>query len=154
MSGAVFVYSPRLGVQRRLRAFLEGVLGHELPREAFFIGWKDADGLFAAVCYHDWQPWYGRVEVSVGTTRPGRWMTRPRLAQIFEIAYDGLGCDMVVARHDEAAHASRRGWRLVGAAEVIIPDMRGVGRGEVVTMLHKGAWLEYSERMRRGGKTT
>lgn len=97
--------------------------------------------LVAAMIYHNYEPDYGVVEMSAGAS-DAQWMDRSVLRTILDFPYDQLGCQAIVARHDETASHLRRMWKCVGAQEHVIPRVRGRDRpAEVVSVLTHEAWL-------------
>jgi hypothetical protein len=106
------------------------------------LGFLDRDGaLEAGVVYHNWNPEAGVIEISAASTSR-RWGTRGRLQMIFGYPFDGIGCQMVVARHAED-NPVRRIWRTLGADEFIIPRLRGRDRAECIATLTVENWRAF-----------
>lgn len=104
------------------------------------LGFLDADGRVEAVMvFHNWHPEAGVIEISAASTHR-RWLTRERLKAIFAYPFDRVGCRMAVARIAEGNHRARRIWRSLGAAEFVIPDLRGPGEAECLYTLSADAW--------------
>lgn len=103
------------------------------------MGWGDPDPV-AGVVFHNWEPKAGVIELSAYASRRD-WMTSARLRQIFGYVFDAAGCRIAIARISESNTRTRRIWRALGAREYLIPEIRGEGEAECVTILHKADWL-------------
>jgi RimJ/RimL family protein N-acetyltransferase len=108
------------------------------PCEA--LGFLDADGkLVAGIVYHDYQPEYGRIEITAAALDHGLG-TRGRLRLVFSYPFDQLGCQLVIARMNENNPIPLRIWRALGAEEYRIPRLRGRNVAEILATLTVENW--------------
>jgi RimJ/RimL family protein N-acetyltransferase len=98
--------------------------------------------LIAGVLYHNWSPETGAIEISAAATDP-RWLTKETLRALFAYPFDGIRCQIVVARIAESNKRARRMWRAVGSTEYIIPRLRGRNDAEAVMILTDDAWRKF-----------
>lgn len=99
---------------------------------------KDGE-LIAGIIYHNWSPETGVIEIS-GAATDSRWLTRETLNSMFRYPFDGIGCQMVVARHSEHNKRLRRMWRAVGSTEYVIPRLKGRDEAMAISTLTDDAW--------------
>jgi hypothetical protein len=106
------------------------------------MGVFDGDNrLIAGVVYHNWQPDAAVIEISAGSDNR-RWLTRPVLRAMFDMPFDLLRCQAVIARHSENRKHLRRMWTAVGGFEHVVPRLRGKYEpAEVLTVLTDDAWF-------------
>lgn len=136
--------------QVELRAFLEGGLGIDLGL-AEFIGW-DHDGKLAAVIgFHNYHRDSGVIELSAYSSRRD-WLSGAKVIELFGYPFDQLGVRVCVARHAEDNYPARRIWTALGAREYTIPELRGEGRAECLSVLHKRDWTNGKFMRRYHGK--
>jgi hypothetical protein len=109
------------------------------------LGVFDGADLAAVVVYHNYQKSAGVVELSTASTTK-RWLTRSVLSQMFESAFDGLMCQLVVIRVPETSHM-RPMLRSYGFRCYEIPNLRGRGQSEFLHTLTDNEWRD------RGGVT-
>jgi hypothetical protein len=130
------------GHSEAVAAFVAALL--DMPRgfgECQAIGFLDAAGrLEAGVVYHNWCPEAGVIEITAASTHR-RWVTRARLRTIFGYPFDGIGCQLLVARTDEH-NMARRIFRSLGADEFRIPRLRGRHEAEYLITLTAETWRE------------
>lgn len=98
--------------------------------------------LIAGVIYHNWSPETGAIEISAAASDP-RWLTKETLRALFAYPFDGIGCQIVVARIAESNSRARRMWRAVGSIEYIIPRLRGRNEAEAIMVLTDDAWRNF-----------
>ena len=104
------------------------------------MGFLDTTGrVEAVVVYHNFQPEAGVIELSSASTHR-KWLTRERLRSIFAYPFDQAGCRLAVARISERNRRARRIWQSLGAAEHVIPDLRGPGEAECLYTLSAETW--------------
>lgn len=103
------------------------------------MGVASPDRLVAGVVFHNWCPESAVIELSCAAD-DRRWMTRRVMNAAFGYVFDGLGCQMAVARIHEANEAARKLWRGLGAQEFIIPRLRGKDAAEVIYTLTREQW--------------
>lgn len=133
---------PAHGFQAEIRAFIEHGLwdGMEQFGPASFMGWAtEAEGLIAGVAFHNWHPSSGAIEISAYASRRD-WLNKDRLRAAFSYVFDDLGCRIAVARIAESNTRARRFWRALGAAETLVPDLRGEGEAEAIAVLKAADW--------------
>lgn len=124
--------------QAELRAFLEGGLGIDLGL-AEFIGW-DHDGRLAAVAgFHNYHRDAGVIELSAYSEWKG-WLSGNRVIELFGYPFGQLSVRICVTRSAEDNYAVRRIMTALGAREYTIPELRGEGRAECLSVLHKRDW--------------
>ena len=91
------------------------------------VGYTDPLGaLEAGVILHNWQPEFETIEVSAASIRR-TWMTRSRLNDIADMAYNDLKCHAIIARHDPSNLTARKLWKALGAHEYILRGARRKG---------------------------
>lgn len=104
------------------------------------IGFANADeGLVAGFVYHNWEPDNGTIELS-GYSTCRSWVNKQRLNVIFEYPFDQVGCRALVARHSERNKRVRRIWSALGAEQTLVPELRGPGEAEVISVLTRETW--------------
>lgn len=103
------------------------------------MGVASPDRLVAGAVFHNWCPESAVIELSCAAD-DRRWMTRRVMNAAFGYVFDGLGCQMAVARIHEANEAARKLWRGLGAQEFIIPRLRGKDAAEVIYTLTREQW--------------
>ena len=110
------------------------------------FGVMQAGGLVGGVAFHDWRKDRGTLEVSAAATRKG-WVTRDFLRAVGDYAFRQVGCRLVIARTSERNSLVRRVFRKLGAAEHVIPGIRGPNEAEVIITLSARAWGAYEVRL-------
>lgn len=103
------------------------------------LGVAHKDALIAVVVFHNWHPEAGVIEISAAAESP-RWFSRSVANVALGYAYDGLGCQMVVARQDPDNDRARGIWLALGGTEYVIPRMRGRDAAESFITLTEEAW--------------
>jgi len=98
-----------------------------------------ADEIVAGVVFHNWNPEAGVIEASAASVNP-KWAQRGVLKELTDYAFRRAGCQMLVARTDEGNRRVRRLWKALGAAEYIIPRLRGREASEVILCVSDDAW--------------
>lgn len=133
---------PAHGYQDEINAFVSnGLFGDGRgfgPNQC--MGWAtETEGLVAGVVFHNWHPDDGVIELSSYSTCRD-WLNKDRLRAVFSYPFDHLGSRLAVARIHENNTRARRIWRALGAAETLIPDLRGDGEAEAVAVLKAADW--------------
>lgn len=95
--------------------------------------------LIAGTLYHGWYPEYGIIELSSGSISK-RWLTRRVVQAMFDLPFNGLGCQMVILRVSERNRPMVRIARSFGFSEVLIPRLRGRDEGEFVFTYTDDQW--------------
>ena len=109
--------------------------------EAVGLGFaNETEGLIAGFVFHNWEPAWGLIEVSGYSTRRD-WVNKDHLRALFAYPFDQLNLRLVTARHSERNTRVRRSWNALGAAETVVPEIRGPSEAEVIAVLTKEAWL-------------
>ena len=104
------------------------------------IGIIDGDGkLVAGLVYHNWHQEAGVIEIS-GAAISKRWLTRPIIRAFLSYPFDGIGCQMIVARVDENLNHIRRMCKTAGGDEFVIPRLGGRGKSRAILTLTDDAW--------------
>ena len=103
------------------------------------IGVDHEGELVGGFVYTGWTPEAGTIEISyAGTNR--RWLTRPVLHAAFSYVFDGIGCQMAIARTpSRLAHATRIA-RAYGFKQVTIPRLFGRREDGVISTLTAEDW--------------
>lgn len=109
--------------------------------------------LVAGLVFHNWNPESGVIECSAAAD-DARWATRSVLKAATSYAFDVAGCQAIVARTAEENTKVRRLWRAMGAAEYVLPRLRGRNAAEVVLCLTDDAWAASRLNGDRHGKTS
>ncbi|WP_139103263.1 GNAT family N-acetyltransferase [Pararhodobacter sp. CCB-MM2] len=100
----------------------------------------DASGnMVAGFVFHNWQPETGVIECSGAALSPA-WAKRSILKALFGYVFKTAGCQMVVARTAEENTRVRRLWKALGAAEYVIPRLRGREASEAILCITDDAW--------------
>lgn len=102
-------------------------------------GVVDGEKLVAAVIYHNWVPEHEIIELSAAAESP-RFMTRDTINDILN--YPFRFCQMIVMQHDPES-SIRRQWRRFGAAEYVIPRLRGRDKDGVISTLTIEQWHDH-----------
>ena len=97
------------------------------------------DAVVAGLVFHNWEPNAGVIEVSAAAS-DRRWLTRRVATEAMAYAFDGCGCQMVIARHSEQNRAARKIWVALGATETLIPRLYGRNENGIVATLTQEAW--------------
>jgi len=95
--------------------------------------------LVAGIVYHNYSASAQTIEMSAYSSRR-HWTTGQIVKLIFDYPFDQLGCRLVVARHSQNNKVARRIWNSLGAAEYIIPELRGAGEAEAIAVLSRDTW--------------
>ena len=119
------------------------------------VGVFDNGRMVAGVVMHDYQPRFGTIEMS-GASLSARWLSRGLMREIFDYAFDQMGCQAVVMRCDPANTRVLRGLRRYGFQRVDVPRLRGRTKAEAVMVLGDDEWAAngYHKEMRDGRKRT
>lgn len=121
--------------------FVSQIIWGEPGRFTRFCTMAVADDrkLVGGVVYHGWQPETGALEVSAAALHP-KWLTRDVIRAAITMPFEALGCQAIYAHHSEGNRPARRFWQRLGAAEHIIPRLRGRDTAEVLAVLTDDAW--------------
>lgn len=101
------------------------------------LGITHGETVSAVVLFHNYDPDAGVIEISAASDSK-RWLTRPVLRAIFGYAFNGLRCQAVVARTDQASVA--RIFTAYGFQRFDLPRLRGRNKGETVLILGDDDW--------------
>jgi len=105
------------------------------------VGIIDQDGrLIAGWAWHGWNPHAGTIEFSGAAISP-RWMTRKILHELFDYAFNGIGCQMIVTRNSAANTRLHRQLSRFGFDRFDIPRLFGRNEDGVVWSLTREQWL-------------
>ena len=118
-------------------------------------GWglaTEAEGLVAGFVYHNFVPEAGTIEITAYASRHD-WTNRDRVRRIFAYPFEELGVRLVVARTSEHNRPPLRIWKALGATFVRLPELRGVGEDEIVTLLSRKTWEQSKFARGRNGQT-
>jgi RimJ/RimL family protein N-acetyltransferase len=134
------VYGPEAVIRRFVETNIHRCRERGLPEASTAIGVIDGDGvLCGGIVYHDYDPEAGVIEMSSAATNK-RWLTRATLYGLFSYPFDGLGCQMVAARHSANDKALARIFRAYGFHQVVIPRLFGRTEDGIVSTLTDDAW--------------
>lgn len=103
------------------------------------IGVDHGGGLVGGFVFAGWSPEAGTIEISyAGIDR--RWLTRPVLYAAFSYVFDGIGCQMAIARTPASLKHGVRIVRAYGFEQVNIPRLFGRHEDGIVSTLTAEAW--------------
>lgn len=103
------------------------------------IGVDHGGELVGGFVFTGWMPEAGTIELSyAGTDR--RWLTRPVLYAAFSYVFDGIGCQMAIARTPARLKHAVRIARAYGFRQVIVPRLFGRDQDGVISTLTAEAW--------------
>ncbi|WP_434286303.1 hypothetical protein [Celeribacter sp. SCSIO 80788] len=103
------------------------------------MGVEHGGNVVAGIVFHNWEPETGIVEISGASENP-RWFTRRVINAALTYAFDGLKCQMIVARQAVENENPRRCWKALGGNEYIIPRLRGRDKDGSIITLTDEAW--------------
>ena len=95
--------------------------------------------LVAGLVFHNWEPEAGVIEVSAAAV-DRRWLTRKVATTAMRYAFDGCGCQMVLARYSERNTPASKIWVALGSTEHSIPRLYGRSEGGIIATLTDEAW--------------
>lgn len=113
---------------------------------------NEAEGLVAGFVYHNWEPENGTIELSGYSTRRS-WVNKERVNIIFGYPFEQIGCRALVARHSEHNQRVRRIWSALGAEQTLVPELRGPGEAEVISVLTRETWQNSKFNEVKNGQT-
>lgn len=99
----------------------------------------DGKKLIGAVLAHNYQPDCGVIEMTAAATS-ARWLTRPVLFQMFDYAFNQVGCQAVVLRVAPDNTRTLRIATAFGFKLYEIPRLRGRDQSEIVCVLADDEW--------------
>lgn len=103
------------------------------------IGVDHGGELVGGFIFHNWSPEAGVIEISyAGTDR--RWLTRRTLHAAFSYVFDGIGCQMAVARTPASLKHGVRIARAYGFKQVTVPRLFGRDEDGIVSTLTVEDW--------------
>ena len=144
---------PVYDFRRQVKAFVEHGLwgGRRRFGACAAIGFADArEGLVAGVIYHNYEPDSGVIEISAYSSRRD-WLVKSHLKTIFDYPFNQLDLRLVIARCGEKNERVRRIWKVLGASEAVIPELRGSSEAEIVLLLHRRNWNQSPFMRKRHG---
>lgn len=133
------VYGQDEVVAKLVASLIPHVARHGFGGDFTGIG-VDHDGeLVGGFIFSHWSPEAGTIEISyAGTNR--RWLTRPVLFGAFSYVFDGIGCQMAIAR-TPASHAHGvRIARAYGFRQIMIPRLFGRIEDGIISTLTAEDW--------------
>jgi RimJ/RimL family protein N-acetyltransferase len=95
--------------------------------------------VIAVVVFHNWQPDDGTIELSAAADDP-RWLTRTVIRQIMSICFEQHGCQQVFTRQAVDNERAIKIYRYMKFTEILLPNMRGKGKDEILMLLTKDEW--------------
>lgn len=104
---------------------------------AVFHGGK----MVAGTLFYDWDPVAGVVQLSSAST-DRRWLTRPVVRAMFQMAFDMIGAQLAVLRVSERNAGMVEIARRFGFQGVLIPRLRGRDEAEWLFTLTDDAWRD------------
>lgn len=103
------------------------------------IGVDHVGELVGGFVFTGWTPEAGTIEISyAGTDR--RWLTRGTLYAAFSYVFDGVGCQMAIARTPAGLKHAVRIARAYGFEQVVIPRLFGRHEDGIISTLTAEAW--------------
>lgn len=100
------------------------------------MGYADETGIVAGLVFHNYDPDTGVIEISAYSTRRD-WLTKGRLVELFGYPFDQLGVRICIARSSDTNRRALRIWKALGASQHPLPDLRGEGEAEIVSLLKR-----------------
>jgi hypothetical protein len=96
--------------------------------------------LIAGICYHNWDPEAGIIEIS-GAALPGSgWMTRETIKRMYQFPFIHAGCQMVVNRVPADDERQLRQLAAYDYTFLLMPRLFGRDRDGVICSLTREAW--------------
>lgn len=134
------VFEPQEPIRRFIEYHIPRCRERGLPDGGAAIGVvNDDEELIGGIYYHDFDPDAGTIEISSAAT-DRRWLTRSTLKVLFTYPFEGLGCQMVAARHSAKDKALARMFRAYGFKQVTIPRLFGRDEDGILSTLTDDAW--------------
>ena len=135
-----------LNQPERVIEFVEnGILGWAeifYDRQSQAVGVEQDGELVAGIVYHNYCHNAQSIEMS-GYSTNRRWTSKDMFRFLFDYPFFQLDCRVVYGRTSEKNKRVRRIWDALGADEYIIPELRGEGVAEVITVLQRDQWLQH-----------
>ena len=103
------------------------------------LGVVSGGKLIAGVVFSNFDPHAGVIELSAASETP-RWLTRGILWQMYDYAFNQLGCQAAVHRVDPQNTRLGRIFSAYGCEKYDIPRLRGRDKAETIFILGDDVW--------------
>ena len=118
----------------------EKIWGRRKPfPEGTVMAVVDGNEMVGAAVFYDYDYDAGVIQVSAAANTP-KWLTRRILFEMFDYAFNTIGCQAVVARVDPDNNRLGRIFPAYGFKKYEIPRLRGRNKSEVVFVLGDDDW--------------
>ena len=97
---------------------------------------------------HDYQPDYGRCEITCAIDTP-RVMTRNVMGVLFDYIFQDLDCQIAITKSRHTNSSGHSFLRRLGGSSVTLPRGRGIETHEVISYLTKEDWEAFRDRKSR-----
>lgn len=112
---------------------------HGFGSDCTAIGVEHDGSLAGGFVFNHWSPEAGTIEISyAGVDR--RWLTRPVLFGAFSYVFDGIGCQMAIARTPLSLAHGIRIARAYGFKQIAIPRLFGRYEDGIISTLTAEDW--------------
>jgi RimJ/RimL family protein N-acetyltransferase len=108
--------------------------------------------LIAAVVFHNWHENHGVIELSAAASDP-RWLTKTVIKTIMEICFGQHKCQQIATRIDIENERALKIFRFLGFSELILPNMRGSGKHEILMLFTSEQWKQHRLNEVKNGQT-
>ncbi|MBK1870077.1 N-acetyltransferase [Taklimakanibacter albus] len=133
------IYGQDDTVAKLVASLIPHVADHGFGENFTAIGVDHEDELVGGFVFSHWSPDAGTIEISyAGTNR--RWLTRPVLYAAFSYVFDGIACQMAIARTPASLQHAVRIVRAYGFKQVTIPRLFGPDQDGIVSTLTAEDW--------------
>lgn len=133
------VYGQDEPVAKLVASLIPQIASHGFGSDFTAIGVDHQGRLVGGFIFSHWSPEAGTIEISyAGTDR--RWLTRPVLYAAFSYVFDGIGCQMALARTPARLGHAVRIARAYGFRQVTIPRLFGRTEDGVISTLTAEDW--------------
>jgi len=107
------------------------------------IGVLDGDGrIVAGAVYHNWEPEFGLIEMSVAALPGSGWYTRETMARMYQYPFLDIGCQMIVLRLKASDIGLQRMLAVTGYTLTRIARFFGRGEDGVIATLTYEDWAD------------
>lgn len=103
------------------------------------VGVDHGADLVGGFIFSHWSPEAGTIEVSYGGINR-RWLTRPVLYAAFSYVFDGIGCQMAIARTPASLKHAVRIVKAYGFKQVTISRLFGRDEDGIISTLTAEDW--------------
>lgn len=106
------------------------------------LGILNGSKLLGAVVFHNWQDEWGVIELSAAADSP-RWLSRATIREIMNICFVQHKCQQLITRQAAENERAVQIYRFLGFTEILLPNMRGKGKHEILMALTDEEWASH-----------